>query len=439
MPISLDLSLVDLAGALRTGTLPLPAYLDALQDQFARREPAVHAFLEEPGRFQRLRREAELLLSRYPDPNSRPYLFGIPVGVKDIFHVDGFVTRAGTSVDSALLQGPEAAVITAVRGAGALILGITVTTEFAYFAPGPTRNPHALAHTPGGSSSGSAAAIAAHLAPLTFGTQTIGSINRPAAFCGVIGFKPSYDRISRDGVIPVSPSADHVGFFVPRADDAAFAAALLLNRWQAVSTERLPILAVPEGPYLEHAGREAREHFTAVIQRLRQAGYQVRHVQAMPDFDDIAHRHQDLVAAEAALVHRDWYAQQGDRYHARTAELIQRGQHVPASELALARESRLVLRQTLGELMRREGIDLWLSPSATGPAPPGLDSTGDPILNLPWTHAGLPALTLPAGRSREGLPLALQLAAGWYADEQLLSWAGPLGAALQPPGSALDK
>ncbi len=172
------------------------------ESQFEKRELLVKAFLPEEGRFDRLRQEAESLLARYPHIDDRPPLFGMLVGVKDIFHVDGFTTQAGSHLPSAVLQGAQARSVTLLQRAGALILGKTVTTEFAYFSPGPTRNPHNPEHTPGGSSSGSAAAVAAGLCPLALGTQTIGSIIRPAAFCGVVGLKPGCDRISRDGGDP---------------------------------------------------------------------------------------------------------------------------------------------------------------------------------------------------------------------------------------------
>ena len=158
---------------LQMGDIGLDEYLDALQAQFAQREPEVIAFLDEEGRWGRLRREAAGLERRYPDPNKRPALFGMPVGVKDIFHVDGFETQAGSKLPARALRGAEAESVKRLKAAGALILGKTVTTEFAYFAPGPTRNPHRPAHTPGGSSSGSAAAVGAGMAPLALGTQTV--------------------------------------------------------------------------------------------------------------------------------------------------------------------------------------------------------------------------------------------------------------------------
>src|SRR5512138_1003056 len=212
-----------------TGERSLIDRLFQLESAFAVREPAIHAFIPEAGRFNRLRREAQSITGVPPGPASSGPLFGRLVGVKDIFRVDGFATRAGSHLPADEFQGAEAESVTRLKNAGILILGKTVTTEFAYFTPGPTRNPHNLNHTPGGSSSGSAAAVAAGLCDLALGTQTIGSIIRPAAFCGVIGFKPTYDRISRAGVIPLSPSLDHVGFFASDLEIANAAAQALVS------------------------------------------------------------------------------------------------------------------------------------------------------------------------------------------------------------------
>ena len=164
-------------------------YFEQLEVNFDARESDLRAFLPEEHRFSRLRDEYRALEKRYPDPEARPPLFGLPVGVKDIFHADGFETHAGSKLPADRLAGEQASSVTLLKDAGALVLGKTVTTEFAYFAPGPTRNPYNTDHTPGGSSSGSAAGVAAGLAPIAFGTQTVGSINRPAAFCGVVGFQ----------------------------------------------------------------------------------------------------------------------------------------------------------------------------------------------------------------------------------------------------------
>src|SRR5690606_4480690 len=201
------------AEALRSGELKLIDFIEQVLKRLDDIDPQIQAFLPEEGRRERLLREAEALQARYPQPAERPPLYGVPVGVKDIFRVDGLPTRAGSNLPPELFDGPEAWCVSALKGNGALVLGKTVTTEFAYFEPGPTRNPHHPAHTPGGSSSGSAAAVAAGMCPLGIGSQTIGSVIRPAAFCGIIGYKPSYGRIDPEGVIHCAPSLDHVGLF----------------------------------------------------------------------------------------------------------------------------------------------------------------------------------------------------------------------------------
>ncbi len=430
-------SLSELTAQLRDGRLSLLDYLDTLEAHINGREPEVLAFVPEADRFGRLREEAAELLARYPDPAARPPLFGVPVGVKDIFHVDGFPTQAGSRLPTAVLAGAEATSVSALRTTGALILGKTVTTEFAYFAPGPTRHPMSAAlgqdHTPGGSSSGSAAAVAAGFCPLALGTQTIGSVIRPAAFCGIVGFKPSLGRVPTTGVIPLSPSVDHVGFFTPTVADAALVAPHLCAGWQhspLATPHSSLILGVPEGRYLERTSAEGLTHFRAICERLAEAGFTVRSVSAMPDFADIVERHNRLVAADAAQVHQQWFAEFGELYHERTAELIRRGQKVAADDLETARDGRFWLRQQLTDLMDEQGIDLWLSPAAPGTAPQGLDKTGDPVMNLPWTHAGLPAITIPSGTGDHNLPLGLQLVGRFAADEYLLAAAQGIEAIL---------
>lgn len=422
--------LVSLAANLRSGTLPLLTYLDQLEARFEVIEPDVQAFLPEYGRFERLRREARALLSRFPVEADRPPLFGVPIGVKDIFHMDGFPTRAGASIPLGLLQGPQADSVSRLVQAGALILGKTVTTEFAYFYPGPTRNPHNLDHTPGGSSSGSAAAVAAGMACLTLGSQTIGSVIRPAAYCGVVGYKPSYGRISTAGVVPLAPSVDHVGVFCDRVGGAALAAKLLCREWQPVEAPRRPVLGIPDGPYLQRATPEGLDGFQIACRKLISAGYEIRSVPAMNDFESVEAAHHALVAAEASQVHARWFVQHGTLYHVQTAELIRRGQRVTGAELDAALAGRTVFRAALLAEMRSSGIDLWISPAATGPAPHGLASTGDPVMNLPWTYSGLPAITTPAGRTGEGLPLGIQLTGNWHHDELLLAWAAGIELAL---------
>lgn len=414
-----------LPDACRAARRDVHAWLDGLEIWHQEREPAIHSFVAEKGRFARLHREAHALREGHSRAELRPSLFGVPIGVKDIFHVDGFPTGAGSRLPAEVLAGPEADAVTALRARGALVLGKTVSTEFAYFAPGPTRNPHNPEHTPGGSSSGSAAAVAAGLVPLALGTQTIGSIIRPAAYCGVVGFKPSYDRISRKGVIPLAPSLDHVGYFTADAESAAVAALSLLRDYSPAVPFRPPVLGIPEGPYLSRASEEGLAHFRDTCDWLS-SRYRVKSVPAMADFDKIEARHRRLFAAEAAQVHREWFAAYRDLYAPQTVELIERGQAVTASQKSRDRAGRKKLRTELMALMDEHRIDLWLSPAAPGPAPRGLASTGDPVMNLPWTHAGLPTLGIPAGHSGDGLPLGLQITARWWADAELLAWAPDL-------------
>jgi len=416
---------------LRSGRLRLPDFLAQIEARFMEREPSILAFLPEEDRFTRLNGEADALVLNYPDLIKRPLLFGALVGVKDIFHVEGFNTQAGSRLPSDLLQGEEAKSVTRLKEAGALIFGKTVTTEFAYFSPGATRNPHNPEHTPGGSSSGSAAAVAAGFCHLALGTQTIGSIIRPASFCGVVGLKPNYDRISREGVIPLSPSLDHVGFFVPDVESAIEAARVLYRDWdEPTQPLKKPRLGIPDGPYLQSASEETLVHFENVCQLLKKAEYEVERIQVMPDFAEIRARHDVIMSAEAAQVHADWFGEYENLYSTKFTELIRRGQQFSDDHLQNALSARDSFRSDIRRIFLDHNIDVWISPSTIGPAPKGLESTGDPVMNLPWTQAGLPAVNLPAGKNRDGLPLGLQLAANWYKDESLLFWAKELEKAL---------
>lgn len=425
--------LADFAAALRSGELKLHAYIDLVCDRIDTADREVHAFLPEAGRRARLHQEADALLAKYPNAQDRPALFGVPVGVKDVFHVAGFTTRAGAEVPPELFAGPEAAVVQLVRAAGGLIAGKTVTTEFAYFEPGPTRNPHNLAHTPGGSSSGSAAAVAAGLCPLAIGTQTIGSVIRPAAFCGVVGYKPTLGRIPSAGLVYFSRTLDQVGLFAQDAAGMELAAGQLCRDWQAieVDVDDLPILGVPDGPFLRQAAPEALAAFAAQLAQLEEVGYTIRHVPTLLDIGELNTRHRRLVFAEFAREHKEMYRQYKALYRPRTAEIVELGATVDDAELAELRRNVLVLRDQLEMQMERAGIDLWVCPAAIGPAPEGITATGDPNMNLPWTHAGLPALTIPAGSAANGLPLGLQFVAGYEADELLLAWGKTLETDLQ--------
>ncbi len=382
--------------------------IDELCDRIDELDHEIQAFLPEPDRRERLEAAG----------TERPSFL---VAVKDIFRVDGFETRAGSVLPPEELAGEQAACVTRLLEAGALVLGKTNTTEFAMMDPGPTRNPRNPAHTPGGSSSGSAAAVAAGMAPLAIGSQTTGSVIRPAAYCGVVGFKPSFDRIPTAGMLYCARSVDTVGLFTADVAAMASAATVLLDDWREVELPGRPKLAVPDGPYLDRLAPDDRRDFEELGEILG-----ARRVPALEDFEALAERHSRLVAYEFAREHADLFERYGELYRPCARGLVESGRDVSDDEAEELRPSRFELRARLEAAMDEHGFDLWVSPPAPGPAPAGLDSTGDPSMNLPWTHAGLPTLALPAGVAANGLPLGLQLSARFGCDEELLAWSRAL-------------
>lgn len=413
--------LADTTLKLRTGQYRLKDYYDDSFDRLHEINPDLQAFLPETNRESRLMDEINTLRNLHPYPSSRPSLYGIPVGIKDIIHVDGFMTKAGSALPPEALTGPEATCVERLREAGALVMGKTVTTEFAAAAPGPTRNPHNHEHTPGGSSSGSAAAVAAGLCPLALGSQTGGSVIRPAAFCGIIGFKPSYDRIPIDGVIPFSTSADHVGLFTQDIDGAALAASVLCTDWQDVSRANrkdTPTLGIPADAYLEKASDAGRDAFNDTVTALSDAGYTTKDTSILSDIDAVQERHRNMMYGEMALVHDEWFNDYESRYRDPTVERITNGHEITTGEIIEGRNGRYDLR----EQVTQTPVDVIVAPAAPGPAPEGLESTGNSIMNLPWTHAGVPVITLPAGWV-DDLPVGLQLIGKFDHDERLFSYA----------------
>jgi Asp-tRNA(Asn)/Glu-tRNA(Gln) amidotransferase A subunit family amidase len=305
--------------------------------------------------------------------------------------------------------------------------------EFADTAPGPTRTPHGPAHTPGGSSSGSAAAVAAGLVTLAIGTQTVGSVIRPAAFCGVVGFKPTYGRVPTAGVIANAPSFDTVGLLSHDVATAATAAAVVCADWRTRAGSAAvarPVLGVPEGPYLDQATPEARQRFAGQVEQLQDAGFTVRRVPALADLADVISRNDLINLVELARSHETWFQAYEDLYREQSATAIREGRRISAQAYERALTGRKAYAAALVVQMDAEGIDAWIAPAATGPAPEGLDTTGSPLMNLPWTQARLPVVGVPAGTAGNGLPLGVQVAARPHADEELVSWAVEVEATL---------
>ena len=414
--------LLSLVRGLEDGSDSPQECVDRALERMESVDDTVASFLEEPDRRSRL--GAAVTALEHSRDSAQAALYGVPVGVKDLFRTDGHPTRAGSRLPAEVFAGEQAESVNRLVNAGAIVLGKTVTTEFAYFNPGPTANPWNPAHTPGGSSSGSAAAVAAGIVPLALGTQTIGSVSRPASFCGVVGFKPTTGRIPTDGVVPFSPTFDHVGTFTANVASARLPARILCDGWTMESESRfedkLPVLAVVSDAYTE----QAEEYSRAAVDRLQKAlaaqGYQVQRIELFPDIDEINALHNDLIASEFAEVHAEWYGEFGELYSEKSRELLEKGRQIPGARVEEAKERIVAVRSKVEREMDRLGIDLLLSPSTVGEAPEGLEATGSPIMNLPWTFTGLPTISLPVGLGPRGLPLGVQIATHIGADEALL-------------------
>jgi aspartyl-tRNA(Asn)/glutamyl-tRNA(Gln) amidotransferase subunit A len=366
-------------------------------------------------------------------------LHGVPIALKDIFDVAGMPTRAGAAAFAHRRPDTDAASVARLRGAGAVILGKVTTTTFALMDPSPTGNPWNVEHTPGGSSSGSAAAVAARMAALALGSQTVGSTLRPAAYCGVVGFKPTHGRISAVGVVPLSWSNDHVGIFGRAVEDAALALQILASpdsadpyAASAAVDDYLSSLgglaALGGSPaarigvlrtLVERAQPETASHLDEVARRLAAAGAQVGDVVLPPSFAGIHDSGQVVVRSEAAAYHAPNFPRLADEYPPKIREALHHGREIRATELLAAQAHRRRFREDMAPLTLRH--DALLTPTAPGPAPHGLESTGDPYFCAPWSHAGLPAIALPSGMAREGLPLSVQLVGGAFAEARLLA------------------
>jgi Asp-tRNA(Asn)/Glu-tRNA(Gln) amidotransferase A subunit family amidase len=407
--------------SLRSDERDLDSYYSAVESRVDSVEDVLEAFVNPPD-FARVEESVETVRQRWERAAVKPPLYGVCVGVKDIYSVDGFPTKAGSDLPPSAFEMPDSPFVTRLREAGAVVLGKTVTTEFASAPTGPTRNPHALSHTPGGSSSGSAAAVAAGLVPLALGTQTVGSVVRPAAFCGIVGFKPSQGRLSTDGIVPFSPSADQPGLFTQDVAGMNLAASVVCSNWtQRQEPADSLNIGVPAGEYVEQANETGQEHFEAHLETLRKAGFTV---EEMPVFDDITtvnDHHETMIEAEVAMEHADWYTEYGERYHPDTAAMVERGWETDIEAVGQGRLSQRATRKKIGQTIADFDLDVLVAPAAPGPAPEGLEDSGDPVMNLPWTHAGVPALTVPATSTETGLPLGLQCITAYGEDETLVA------------------
>lgn len=387
----------------------------ACLERVTARNDDVHAFVQ-------INAVSTLSLARAMDAGAvRGPLHGLPLGVKDLFDTADLPTGYGSPVYAQHRPAADAASVALCREAGAVVLGKTVTTEFAYFTPGPTANPHNPLHTPGGSSSGSAAAVADHMVPLALGTQTAGSIIRPAAYCGVVGYKPSLGRVMSAGVKSLSPTLDVVGGFGRSVADAALLGAVLTGDQRLMETQvdgalRIGLFPSPCWPQAELDTQRAWEIATAALAR---NGNACRDVDEPKDFGELIQLQKDVMTFEMARSLSHERLRYREQLSAQLRALLDAGMAISGAthEANLQRTARWRLR--VDALFNEH--DVLLTPSTTGVAPEGLAATGDPLFCRSWSLLGLPAVHLPFASGPQGLPVGLQLVGRMGEDHKLLA------------------
>ena len=433
------LSATDAARLIRDGALTSEELVQACLERCREVEPQVQAwaFLDPDHALEQARAADEFRLTGQP---TGP-LHGVPVGVKDIFDTADMPTENGSVLHAGRTPSRDATVVSMLRAAGAVILGKTVTTEFAYLTAGKTRNPHNPEHTPGGSSSGSAAAVAAGMVPLALGSQTNGSVIRPAAFCGVLGFKPTHGLIPRHGILTLSRTLDHVGLFARTVEDIALLAEQLVGYdehdpdtrpraripFAEVAAEEPPLepmFAFVKTPHWERADEETKAAFAELIEHL---GDRIEEIELFPSAAEAWGWHRTIMEAEmAANLEREWDKGRNRLSESLRAQL-QRGREVTAIDYQRAIARIRPMYESFVELFEQR-YDAILTPAAPGAAPKGLASTGDPSFCTLWTLCGMPAVSLPLLQSANGLPLGIQLVGPRDGDARLLRTARWLAA-----------
>jgi len=424
------LSASDAARAIRDGALSAEELVEACLARIAEADPAIEAWTyldPEHARTQAHARDADRREGRAIGP-----LHGVPVAVKDIFDTADMPTEDGTVLHAGRTPAHDAAAVAMLRAAGAVIMGKTVTTECATYTPGKTRNPHNPEHTPGGSSSGSAAAVAAGMVPLALGSQTNGSVIRPAAFCGVFGFKPTHGLIPRSGVLKLSRTLDHVGVFARSVEDVALICESLVGyddadpdtrprarppfcRVAAEDPPLPPLLAFARTPLWDQSDGDQREGFAELVEHL---GERVVDLDLPATTGDSLAWHRTIMEAEmAANLDAEW-ARGRDQLSASLRAQLERGRAVTALDYQQAVARIPIINAGFEEIFER--CDAILTPAAPGTAPKGLDATGDPSFCTLWTFAGMPAITLPLMQGANGLPLGVQLVGARGTDARLL-------------------
>ncbi len=399
------LTLTAASQAIRDGRLSPIDYVQALLARIDRVEPRVRAWVtvDREGVLAEARRcEEEARRKQFRGP-----LHGIPIGVKDLFYTKGLRTTAGSEVFHDFVPSEDARAVQRVKAAGAIILGKTVTTMFANLDPGPTRNPWNPAHTPGGSSSGSAAAVAARMCPAAIGSQTIGSVGRPAAFCGISSLVPTQRRIGLSRTWPLAWSLDHVGILGRSVADLE----VMLDAMSESAVERTRRskayrIGIIRDYFYAHATEEARSLNDALANKLGGAGFQVEEAHLPAIFEVAPATLRTIIRAETASVHEQVFPPNRHLYGPKIRAVVETGMLIDASDYVRARRIRRKYQSEMAKLFER--FDALMTPAAPGTAP-DLSTTGDPVMNGPWTLADFPAMTLPHALSANGLPIGVQL------------------------------
>ncbi len=382
-------------------------------------------------------RQAKSLGDHASRGSFRGVLHGIPIGIKDIFYTAGLRTTAGHSAMAKFVPPYDSAVAERLKQAGAIILGKTTTTEFALMAPTPTHNPWNLTHTPGGSSSGSGAAVAARMCPAAIGSQTGGSTIRPAAYCGIVGFKPTYGRISAFGMIPLAYSTDHPGILAREVSDIPLMLQALAGYDPRDHTSALmpvadyekasnavidqPSIALMTGDFLDKAAEEIRMNVIATAERLARGGARVEQIYPPPSFAELGKAFWTILTTEPAAYHREALQNRPDSFRPKTLEFLRKGLETPAIKYLDALEVQRRFRRETTAILH--SCDAILVPSTNFTAPAGLESTGDPVFNNPWSMSGNPVVGLPSGLSGQGLPMAVQLVGAAFDEGRLFALA----------------
>ena len=411
-----ELSLTRLDKGLRKREFSLVEVMESLASRIELRESETRAFTSL--NLGRVRAQLDQVQSQ---PRETA-ISGIPFGVKDIFNTSEWVTSYGSKIYKGHQPVSDAAIVSQLRAAGGVVMGKTVTTEFAYFFPGKTRNPKDLGHTPGGSSQGSAAAVADWMIPFALGSQTAASVIRPAAFCGVIGYKASVGQFPLNGVLTLSYSMDSLGFFVRDVKDLQLLRGILLNQSSSpapVKPRRVGLVATPQWCTLDEASQSIIE---GVIKNLGAAGVEVGEVE-VDGYQgiDLIKAHKTVMAYEASRARAVEFERHSADLSEQFCELMQEGRLINYEQCQEALAQRDSANQRLMETWRN--YDLLLTPSALGEAPQGLSSTGDPIFSRAWNLLGGPAITLPAGVGQKKLPLGIQLIGPVASDDYLIAQA----------------